>query len=404
MAEIASGPLQGIRVVDLSDEKGAHCTKLLADLGADVIKVEPPEGDRLRFKPPFKDDRPDPETSLHFAFYHANKRGITLDLRRPESRPALRKLVGSADILVESFTPLEAKAKGVSGAALRRYSPGLIHCSVTSFGKTGPYRNFRSTHLTSHALGGGMYSQGRPEGPPVTIPGNQMYDVAGIHAAYGILVALRNRPVVGGQFLDMSVHEVMASQNHSILNYAALGSITRRTGGAQAAPPSGTWRTKDGLVEINVVQPGHWAGFPQLFNSPQELMDPRWADRDQRSAHAAEFRKILEPYFLDGAKGEIADRAQALHIPAAPINTIRDYIEDAHTRARDSFVSVTHPSLGTYQMPGAPYLVSEPIWSIRRPAPSLGEHNEAIYIDELGFSATQVASWRASGVVYPEDP
>ena len=218
-------PLDGIRVLDLSGPVGSYGGRLLADAGADVVKVELPAGDELRRQGPFAGRQPGPERSLAFAYYHANKRGIVLDYRSPEALGMLAELGASADVVlvtppVAGFDP---DSRELSWAA-----SDAVVCAITPFGLTGPYRSWRATHLTSCALGGGMYQYGPSEGPPLVLPGRQLYDHAGTHAAIAVLAALRARPAVGGQFIDISAHEVLGSSLYELHRYTNFQDIMRR--------------------------------------------------------------------------------------------------------------------------------------------------------------------------------
>ena len=209
-------PLGGIRVLDLSGPVGSYGGRLLADIGADVVKVELPDGDELRRQGPFAGRRSDPERSLTFAYYHANKRGIVVDYRRADAAGVLAELGANADVvlLTPPVTGFDPDTGELSWAA-----PDAIVCAITPFGLTGPYRSWRATHLTSCALGGVMYSQGPPEGPPVVMPGRQLYDHAGTHVAIAVLAALRARPAAGGQFIEVSAHESLGSYLFDLHRY-----------------------------------------------------------------------------------------------------------------------------------------------------------------------------------------
>lgn len=392
-------PLDHVRVLDLADEKGAYCTKLLADLGAVVTKLEPPEGDRMRRKPPFKDDRVHPDGSLYFAYYHANKRGITLDLRKPVVKAALQALVKACDVVVSSFAPAAGDPLGIRYEALRRINRDVILCSITPFGRTGPYRNFRATHLTAHAMGGQMYPHGEPEGAPVTMPGIQMYDLAGAHAALSIMVALRNRRALGGQAIDLSIQEVMAGQSHLIQRYALAAVIPPREGHVAPTPPTGTWPCKDGLVELQVWNASHWTGFLELLGNPEELSDPEWGRAIHRNQHRDEVTRLVSAFMAGRSNQEVAERAQKLHVPAAAINTPGDFAKDPQPNSRSFFVETDHPYLGRVRMPGPPYRLSQPAWSLRSPAPALGEHNRQVYCEELGLPVELLETWRREGAV-----
>src|ERR1700756_55931 len=210
MPEAHQLPLGGVRVLDLSGQLGSYCGRLLADLGADVVKVELPEGDVLRHTPPYAGDHAGTERSLSFAYYHANKRGVVLDYRDPTTAALLSRLGANADVVIVTPTAREPVTgfDPVSGQ-LSWAGPAAVLCSITPFGLTGPYRTWRATHLTSHAMSGLMYIQGPVEGPPVVVPGQQLYDHVGTHAAVAVLAALRARPQAGGQLIDMSAHEVL---------------------------------------------------------------------------------------------------------------------------------------------------------------------------------------------------
>ena len=394
-----AGPLDHIRVLDLSDEKGAYCTKLLADLGARVTKVEPPEGDGMRRKPPYANDTPDPDGSLYFAYYHANKRSISLNLRARYGGRLLRKLVRASDVVVSSFSPAVGDALRVHFAPLRRANPGLVFCSITPFGLTGPYRNFRATHVTLHAMGGQMYTHGEAGGPPVTMPGIQMYDLAGSHAALSIMVALRNRSAVGGQAIDISIQEVMATQSHVIQRYALAAVVPPREGHTPPNPPAGTWRCRDGYVELQVWNASHWAGFLALMGHPQELSDPNWEQAMYRNQHREEVTRLVTEFTSTQDKQQLAERAQALHVPAAAVNTLADFVKDPQPISRGFFVEVDHPPVGRATVPGAPYRLSRPLWSLRTPAPPLGQHNHEVYCQELGFPPQQIEQWQRAGLM-----
>ena len=218
-------PLDGIRVLDLSGPAGSYGGRLLADAGADVVKVELPAGDELRRQGPFAGGAPGPERSLTFAYYHANKRGVVVDYRSAAAVGALAELGASADVVL--LTPpvagFDPDSRELSWAA-----PDAVVCAVTPFGLTGPYRSWRATHLTSCAVGGVMYAQGSPDGPPLVVPGRQLYDHAGTYVAIAVLAALRARPAAGGQFIEISAHEVIGSYSVELHRYTNTLDLMRR--------------------------------------------------------------------------------------------------------------------------------------------------------------------------------
>ena len=265
-------PLEGVRVLDVSSQLGAYCSRLLADLGADVIKVEPPEGDALRTRPPFADSRQSPEHSLMFATYHANKRGITLDTTSDLALPALAKLGATADVVVISPTR-EAPLVGFDWdrQELSWATADAVVASVTPFGLTGPMRHWRSTAFLSYAMSGSMHRVGHPDSPPLSIPGEQQWDEAGLYAAIGVLAALRVRSQVGGQLLDLAVHEVAASKDYSIARYDVYGLAEWGRNVPVGFPPTGTWRCRDGDFDISCYQPHHWGAFLKMLDHPPEI-------------------------------------------------------------------------------------------------------------------------------------
>ncbi len=366
-------PLDGIRVLDLSGPVGAYGGRLLADAGADVVKVELPEGDELRRQGPFAGRRRDPERSLTFAYYHANKRGVVIDYRSAEAAGVLADLGANADVVL--LTPpvagFDADAGELSWAAA-----DTIVCAVTPFGLTGPYRSWRATHLTSCALGGVMYSQGPPEGPPVVVPGRQLYDHAGTHAAVAVLAALRARPTVGGQFIDVSAHEVLGSYLGELHRYTNAAEITRRRDDYPGV--GGVWPCRDGLIQFMALTDKHWAGFVRLLGSPPELNDPAWADTAARRQHAEEIMALVAPAIRAMSREEFVARGQELSVPCALVNTIGQFTTDPHPRSRGFFVRAPLAALGEFDVPGQPFVSGPPLLAqYRRPAPRLGEHDPA---------------------------
>ncbi len=370
-------PLDGIRVLDLSGPVGAYGGRLLADIGADVVKVELPEGDELRRQGPFAGRR-DPERSLTFAYYHANKRGVVIDYRSAEAVGVLAELGANADVVL--LTPPVAGFDPDAGE-LSWAAADAIVCAVTPFGLTGPYRSWRATHLTSCALGGVMYSQGPPEGPPVVVPGRQLYDHAGTHAAVAVLVALRARPAVGGQFIDVSAHEVLGSYLGELHRYTNAAEITRRRDDYPGV--GGVWPCRDGLIQFMALTDKHWAGFVRLLGSPPELSDPAWADTAERREHAEEIMALVAPAIRAMSREDFVARGQELSVPCALVNTIGQFTQDPQPRSRGFFVRAPLAALGEFDVPGQPFVSGPPLLAqYRRPAPRLGEHDPAAIAGE----------------------
>src|ERR1041385_391967 len=240
------GPLTGLRVLELADEKGQFCGKLLGDLGADVVKIEPPGGESCRHIGPFLDDIPHPDRSLSFWYYNTSKRGITLNLETAGGRALFRRLAGDADVILETFRPGTLASLGLDYASLREQNPGLILCSLTPFGQTGPWRDYLSSDLLHMAAGGEMASCGYDEadvskGPPIAAGGGNAWHMGCNYACIAIMAALVDRTLSGqGQYIDASIHEACAlTTEAAIANYVYRGEVVRRhTGRHHAAGPT----------------------------------------------------------------------------------------------------------------------------------------------------------------------
>jgi crotonobetainyl-CoA:carnitine CoA-transferase CaiB-like acyl-CoA transferase len=385
MAERTSElPLGGIRVLDLAGPLGSYCGRLLADAGADVVKVEPPEGDPLRHRPPFAGDRPGPQSSLSFAYYHANKRGVVLDYRRPEAAAALADLGANADVIVLTPTVREPVA-GFDPAAgeLAWAGPQTVVCSITPFGLTGPCRTWRATHLVSHAMSGLMYVQGAPEGPPVVVPGQQLYDFTGAHAAVAVLTALRARPQVGGQLIDISAHEVLTQSCFDIYSYTNSALIGRRRPRATQYSGGGSWPCRDGVIEFTASTDKHWFALMELLDHPAELSDPSWAHPVVRHPYEDKIIEVMRPLIAAMSREDFFVRGQQLGLPCTVINTVGDFVDDQQPRSRGFFVRRELAGVGEVDLPGEPFRCTERVLDqYRRPAPRLGESSLSEVADQ----------------------
>jgi crotonobetainyl-CoA:carnitine CoA-transferase CaiB-like acyl-CoA transferase len=373
--ETSELPLGGIRVLDLAGPLGSYCARLLADAGADVVKVEPPEGDQLRRRPPFAGDRADPDASLSFAYYQANKRGVMLDYRRPEAVAALAELGANADVIVLTPTVREPVAGfDTATGELAWAGPAAVTCSITPFGLTGPYRTWRATHLTSHAMSGLMYVQGPLEGPPVVVPGQQLYDFTGTHAALAVLTALRARPQAGGQLIDMSAHEVMTGSCFDIYSYTNGVRIGHRRPRAMQYSGGGTWPCRDGVIEFVASTDKHWFALMELLGHPAELSDPSWGHPGKRHPHEERIMEVMLPLVAAMSREDFVAAGQQLGLPCTVVNTVGDFVDDVQPRSRGFFVRTELAGLGEFDLPGEPFRCNERVLAqYRRPAPRLGE-------------------------------
>ncbi|MBI4766583.1 MAG: CoA transferase [Deltaproteobacteria bacterium] len=425
--EDAGGVLGDIRVLDLADEKGLYCTKLLADLGAEVIKIEKPGGDPTRFIGPFYHDQRDPQKSLYWFQFNTNKRSITLNLMTPEGKEILKKLVKTADVLVETYPPGYLEDEGLGYRALKEINPGLILASITPFGQTGPYRGYQATDLVAQAMGGIMYLAGFPDDPPNRLYGSQAYHMASVQAMCGIQTALyvRDRGE-NGQQVDVSMQEAVAiAQESAMQTFDLRGEIRQRTGYSglvPAHPGMGTFACKDGYVNIFMFT-GQWLELLEWMGSegmagdlkekhPDVLeklndyfaifglsMDPEAYGRFLKEQYPP-FDEHLRAFLKSHTKEELYNGAQQRRLQLSMVSTIEDLLENPQLKALGYFVEVEHAELGdilTY--PGAPYHLSETPWRIRRRAPLIGEDNEEVYGKELGFSKTEILDLKQKGII-----
>jgi len=386
-------PLAGVRVLDLTDRSGVYCGKLLADVGADVVKVELPAGDDLRFKPPFRTGCPLGEASLLFAYYNNNKRGITLDWTSPESLPILERLGETADVVLIS----PSRKRPIAGFRdtaphLQWASDEVVVCGISPFGLTGPWRHWRATPLTSFAASGQMYAMGPTEGPPIAMPGQQLYDLASTRAAIAIEAALAAVDRYPTQTIDIAAHNVGAWQLLMIERYSMIGRLQTRATNF-GPPPGGLWECGDGFVDIAAHAPHQWDIFVELLGSPDDLTDEVFRDREMRTMLFDVLTEMIEVHMREQSAFDFVERGQALGLPCALMYRPEEFLDDIQPRERGAFVHVDHEVLGSLTLPGPSVRGPEPVMSYRRPAPRLGESNDEVYVGELGFEPSDVKEW-----------
>lgn len=393
------------RVLDLADSKGAYCTKLLADLGADVIKIEPPQGDPTRSIPPFVDDIPHLEKSLYFLYRHANKRGITLDIETSEGKTIFEKLVKTADILIETYAPGYMASLSIDYPVLKEINPGLIMASITEFGQTGPYKDWKGSDIVDFAMSGVMISSGFSGKTPCNLPGTPAYDATSLLAAISILVALYYRGTTGkGQYIDAAVHEssriglfpwLVPIYSHALTD-ERIGVVTDVRLGDSIYP---VYPCKDGYVRVLAITPGQWNALVRVLGDPEVLRLPEWQDFIYRVGNAEDLYALMVEFTPNYTMFELFEAGHREGVPIIPIHDMAGFVNNPHTKAREFFVEVNHPLVGKALYPGPPYKWTETPASIRNPAPCLGEHNEEIYCRELGFSKGDLSVLRRSGVL-----
>lgn len=398
-----SGALAGLKVLDLSNFRGQLCGRMLADMGADVIKVEPPGGDEARRLGPFVDGHPHRDRSLFFWFYNLNKRSLTLDLKHPRGADLLRQLARGADLIIESFAPGTMDAMGLGWETLHAANPALILLSIAPFGQTGPHRDFAADDTVLAALGGMLYVNGWPGRAPVRPWGLQAYHSSAYYAAIATMCALFARDRDGvGQWIDLSMQEAtIAAVEHVAGSYFGAGQIEPRRGTLHWSRYFRVGKCRDGYVMHCSL--GDWTSLVQWVagdGKAQDLTGPEWEDVQFRAANAEHLFDVLDEWVKEYDREDLLERAQTLRLPYASVRNPEALLDDAQLLARGYFVEVEHPELGrTVRYPGAPYLFNGSPWRVRRRPPLVGEHSGEILRDELGLDTVEIAALFAEGII-----
>ena len=407
----ASGPLADVRVLDLTDALGAYCGKLLADLGADVIKVEPPGGAPGRSRGPFVGDDPHPDRSLWWLFFNTNKRSITLNLQASDGREILKRLAAEASVLVEDSTPGDMDAMGIGYQELRTRNPGLIYTSITPYGQHGPRARYKASDLVGQAMGGLMYRIGWPEDPPNSFGASPAYSQAGAHGAVGTLMALYRRDLTGeGQQVDISMQETV-----SIINYdgtprwALEKRAIKRAGPGQGSGGQVArrmWRCKEGQIRFQLVQTQAIAEWPRVVawleehGMAEDLADEWWRDTAERWANLSRIEPTVERFFMTRTARELQEEGQARRIMVMAFNRVDDLFTDPQLATEGFFLDVQHPAIGRdVTFPGGPYRLSGTPWAIRGAATRVGQHNIEIYEGELRLSREELLELKHAGAI-----
>ena len=417
------GPLAGLRVLELADEKGQFCGKLMADLGADVIKVEPPGGQDTRSIGPFLDDIPHPERSISFWHYNTSKRGITLNLETNDGRELFRRLAATTDIILESYPPGYLSSLGLGYEDLAASNPRLIMCSLTPFGQEGPWRDYRSSDLLHLAAGGEMASCGYdeeddPEETPIAAGAGQAWNISGHYAYMGILCAVLARDMTGeGQYIDASIHEACAlTTEGAITTYIYTGNVMVRHTGRHATGEKFEPRRRSG--EEMMAQDGSWvhtalgdpletprglASLAEWMNEhgkAQDLLDEKYQDPAVIMESRPHIYEVMSDFFRSMDPAELWHGGQARGWPWGAVRSVDELIDDPQLASRGFYIEVEHPELGralTYPGPGPIYNGSP--WGISRRAPLIGEHNVEVLCGELGLSKMELAVLAESRIV-----
>lgn len=393
-------------MLDLSGGvSGGYCTKLLADLGADVTKIEPPcVGDPARSVGPFLNDIPDKEASAPFLYLNTGKKSVTLNLECTEGRRVLQELVKHADVLVENFRPGVLAGLGLDHAVLVQINAGLIVASISCFGQTGPYRDYEGCDLIAHAVSGYMHLTGDEDKEPLKPGGSQSGYQAGVSAAMAILAALTERDFTGrGEYIDVSEVEALAATFDGVAVYTMLdrqGVMPLRAGtrlinrDPHSPYPSTLLPCKDGWVHVH-YSPSHPEGLGLLTGNPRLAAPEVMA---AMRGHADEIDRMLAEWLRDRTRAEIQTVAQEIRVPFTMVQSIGEVLEDPQNEARGFFGEMDHPVAGKLRYPPPAFHMPESPWEPVR-APLLGEHNREVYARMLGYTEGDLARLRKLEVI-----
>jgi len=400
-------PLEGIRVIDLTRiYAGPYCSMLFADMGAEVIKVEPPEGELIRDNPPMVKEGEggphDRSRSGYFLALNRNKYGITLNLKHPKAVEIFQELIKIGDVVLENYAPGVMKRLGIDYPLLREINPRIIMCSISGFGQTGRYSERLAFDVISQAMSGLMSITGHPDNPPTRV-GTSLGDVnAAVHAAFAIMTALYYREKTGiGQYIDVSMLETMVG----ILE----GGIVRWTIGKELLTPIGSmnpheapmaaFRCKDGYIIIATVGNEHWQRFCRAVHRPDWAEDPEYRTKRQRWEKKYILQEEIEKITAQYTVKEVGEMMDQERVANSPIFNIKQVIEDPHLKDRGYFVDIDHPVIGKAKIPGIPFKMSETPGSVERPSPLVGEHNELILGKYLGMNREEIEKLKGEGAI-----
>lgn len=402
---MSNSALAGVKVVEFAElVSGPYCAKVMADLGAEVIKIEtPPAGDRARKAGPFPNDEPDTEKSGVFLCLNSNKLGISLNLKTGLGLDLFKRLIKECDVFVENHPPQVSAALGISYGELRQVNPALIMTSISPFGQTGPYRNFKANDLISTHMGGLGYLTPAltpaPSQPPLKMAGRQADFYSGIVAAVATMGGLFLREATGqGQHIDISEQECVSSMLvDPIPQYTHQHVIASRVGKPFTAP-RGFLQCKDGKIFVLAIE-HMWDDMVKVMDNPEWAGEDWCKDNESRSQNWELLNTMIETWTSQYTKQEVFKRLQEGGVPASPLNGFQDLMSSPQLKEREFFSEMQHPVAGSVKCAGAPYKLSQTPWRINQPAPQLGQHNEEVYCKRLGLTRAQLVKLRQMDVI-----
>ena len=392
-------PLQGIRVIDFSQIlAGPFCTMLLADMGADVVKVEKPNGgdDTRRYGPPFIEGE-----SAAFLTLNRNKRSIVLDLKSEQGLGVVRRMLADAEVMLHNFRPGVVERMGLGYADVSALNPAIVYCAVSGFGATGPYSQRAGFDLVAQGMSGLMSINGFPDAPPAKV-GVPMADLnTGMFCAYGILTAYINRLATGnGQHVDASLLESgMAYTLYESATYFATGEVAGPLGSAhRMIAPYQAFATQDGYINIGAANQNNWERMCRAVGRDDLLGDARFASNPERMVNIQSLTPIMEETFRTQTTAHWVEILERAGVPCGPIYNIEQVYADPHVQSRDMAVELQHPKAGGIRNIGVAVKLSDTPGSVRTPAPLLGQHTDDV-LAEFGYADADIAALRQSGAL-----
>lgn len=402
--------LDGIKIVELAQYiSGPYCGMLLSGLGARVSKIEEPVvGDISRRCGPFPDDTPHIDKSGLFHYLNRNKHGITLDVRNSQGREILLEMIKDADVLVEDLMPEAARGLKLDYQHLKEINPGLIVISITPFGQTGPYKDYKAYAINASALGGMSTIVGEPEREPLTPPFSLGNFQTGIIAANAVMFALTARQKDGkGQHVDISEAESWAifHTGNVVSAFIYSGRKRTRTGHRTYAPyPYTLLPCKDGYLSMIALRGSEWKRFLEIVGDGEVpewyASDERFKDRSRAGMEYADvLDSLLSPWLMSHTRQEIFSRCREKHVPFTPVRNMDEVVNCEHLNDRQYFETIQFPEAEQFKCPGPPVRFSASGWDLNRKAPSLAEHNNRIYLEQLGYSKERLEQLEKTGIV-----
>ncbi|MCA9832026.1 MAG: CoA transferase [Dehalococcoidia bacterium] len=399
--EMPPSALDGYRILDITQGvAGPYCTKLLADYGAEVIKVEPPSGDRGRREGPFANDDPSAGEGALFLYLNTNKKSVTLDIAEPSGAAVLRRLAASSHLLISDWRPADLAALGLDYESLRTANPKLAMLSLSYYGESGPYAGWVANNLTSFATGGQMAMTGDADREPLKPGGYQADYQLGLNGFSAATVALFDLEMHGeGQYCEVANIEAMASTLEASLSTAAYTgtNLWRGRRGNIMSSLIGIYPAADGYIGVHAM-PRNWKALVETMGQPELAEDPRFSTAQARLQNEDDLRATLYAWSVGQNKREVYQRAGSLRGPVAYVHDMEDLFTSPHVRDRGYLVEVDHPDAGTLTYPRGPFTMSETPWIAGR-APLLGEHTVEVLTTLAGLSEDDIAVLHGAGIV-----